>query len=120
IREQYAAVGAAVNASLPEAVEALQAAARRDIDVAPILERYQQRRDLVTRFVESYRHYCWPVESVKDLKLAPFHILATEGTVHVDKNHLWHMRTLAAVAAQSGGLRIARSPSVGDLTAAAR
>src|SRR5204862_8129892 len=35
----------------------LQAAARRDIDVATLLERYQQRRDLVTRFVEAYRHY---------------------------------------------------------------
>src|SRR5213079_2895515 len=34
IRQQYAAVGAAANASLPEAVEALRTAAGRDIDVA--------------------------------------------------------------------------------------
>ena len=26
-----------------------------------------------------------------DLKLAPFHLLATEGRVHVDKDHVWHM-----------------------------
>src|SRR5207248_3189930 len=91
-------------------------AARRDVDVATLLERYQQRRDLVTRFVESYRHYCWPVETVKDLKLAPFHVLATEGTVHVDKDHLWHMRTLAEVAAQDCGLLIATPHRVVDLT----
>jgi len=116
IRQQYAAVGAAASAALPEAVEALQAASRRDIDVTALLERYQERRDFVTRFVESYRHYCWPVESVKDLKLAPFHVLATEGTVHADKDHLWHMQTLADVAAADCGLLIATPHRVVDLT----
>src|SRR6266702_72131 len=116
IRQQYAAVGAAANASLPEAVEALQTAARRDVDVAPLLERYQQRRDFVRRFVESYRHYCWPVESVKDLKLAPFHVLATEGMVHADKDHVWHMQTLAEVSAADCGILIATPHRVVDLT----
>src|SRR6266516_3190555 len=116
IRQQYAAVGAAASAALPEAVEALEAAARRDIDVTTLLERYQQRRDFVTRFVVSYRHYCWPVGTVRDLKLAPFHVLATEGTVHVDKDHLWHMRTLAEVATQDCGLLVATPHQVGDLT----
>ncbi len=116
IRQQYAAVGAAANASLPEAVEALQAAGRRDIDVAPLLERYQERRDLVTRFVDSYRQYCWPVESVKDLKLAPFHVLATEGAVHADKAHVWHMQTLAELAPADSGVLIATPHRVVDLT----
>ena len=40
------------------------------------------------QYVEAYRRYCWPVNSVNDLKLAPFHILATEGRVHVDKDHV--------------------------------
>jgi len=31
---------------------------------------------------------------VNDLKLAPFHLLATEGKVHVDKPHDWHMQTI--------------------------
>ena len=35
------------------------------------------------RFVDAYRNYCWPVESIDDFKLAPFHILASEGRVHV-------------------------------------
>jgi protein phosphatase len=116
IRHQYAAVGAAASASLPEAVEALQAAVRRDTDVAALLERYQRRRELVTRFVESYRHYCWPVESVTDLRLAPFHILATEGTVHVDKDHVWHMQVLAELATADRGVLIATPHRVVDLT----
>ena len=36
-------------------------------------------------------------DSLTDLKLAPFHLLATEGRVHTDKNHVWHMDTLAKI-----------------------
>ncbi len=32
-----------------------------------------------------------------DLKLAPFHLLATEGKVHTHQNHIWHMETLAKI-----------------------
>jgi protein phosphatase len=32
---------------------------------------------------------------VSDLKLAPFHLLATEGTVHADRPHTWHLERLA-------------------------
>lgn len=35
------------------------------------------------------------MHSLTDLKLAPFHVLATEGRVHIDKPHPWHMETLA-------------------------
>ena len=36
-----------------------------------------------------------PVRGVEDIKLAPFHILASEGAAHADKTHVWHMETLA-------------------------
>ena len=42
----------------------------------------------------AYRRYCWPVGDLNDLKLAPFHLLATEGSVHVDKPHQWHMESI--------------------------
>jgi protein phosphatase len=51
----------------------------------------------VNLYVDSYRHYCWPVRSVSDLKLAPFHLLATEGQVHMQRDHAWHMEKLADV-----------------------
>jgi protein phosphatase len=44
--------------------------------------------------VDAYRRYCWPVKSLDDLRLAPFHLLASEGHVHVDKDHVWHMEML--------------------------
>lgn len=35
----------------------------------------------------AYRRYCWPVNGIEDLKLPPFHLLATEGQIYVDKPH---------------------------------
>ncbi|MFU8805620.1 MAG: hypothetical protein ACNA8W_17535 [Bradymonadaceae bacterium] len=34
-----------------------------------------------------------------DLRLAPFHLLATEGKVHTDRDHLWHMEILSKLHA---------------------
>jgi hypothetical protein len=50
---------------------------------------------------------------VDDLKLAPFHLLATEGQLHIDKPHEWHMQTLARLA---GGMLIATSHRYVDVT----
>ncbi|MFP5285878.1 MAG: polynucleotide kinase-phosphatase, partial [Thermoanaerobaculia bacterium] len=90
IRDQYAAAGAAALAALPAAVAVLEQAGLGDL-----LARFRARLDLAMLYEKAYRRYSWPVESVADLRLAPFHLLASEGAVHVDKDHLWHMTTLA-------------------------
>ena len=101
LQTQYAAVGAAGSASLPRAVAALEQAAgpagRRGArqSSTEVEAGSASREQDIEQFVAAYRHYCWPVESLDDLKLAPFHLLATEGQVHTDKNHVWHMETLA-------------------------
>jgi PNKP (polynucleotide 5'-kinase/3'-phosphatase) family adenylyltransferase-like protein len=71
--------------------------------LAGMLDRERDRLGRVNCYVEAYRRYCWPVRSVNDLKLAPFHLLASEGHVHADKDHLWHMRTLARLAEAAPG-----------------
>jgi len=92
---QYAAVGAAAQASLGAAVQSLQAAGQKGLPVEELLSKYENRAEMMDRYVTAYRRYCWPVHSVSDLRLAPFHILATEGALHTDKNHIWHMDTIA-------------------------
>lgn len=94
LREQYAAVGAAAKVGLGETVTALQTALSSGIDVAPLLDRFRQRAGDGGRFVDAYRRYCWSIETIDDVRLAPFHLLATDGSVHVDKSHLWHMKTV--------------------------
>jgi protein phosphatase len=99
IREQYAAVGAAAKVGLSETVTALQSAAASGIDVGPLLDRFRRRVEDGGSFVDAYRRYCWPIQSIEDIKLAPFHLLASHGSVHVDKTHLWHMETLTDLCA---------------------
>ena len=109
LRSQYAATGAAGRASLPQAVAMLEQATARlageERDKAsPLLAAFQARAENIHKFVAAYRQYCWTVTSLDDLKLAPFHVLATEGRVHTDKHHVWHMETLARVCQADSGL----------------
>jgi len=97
LRQQYAPAGTSAKVALTEAMAALETASIRDAEAGPVLERYRQRFNMAEKYVEAYRHYCWPVSSVDDLRLAPFHLLATEGTVHTSKDHVWHMETIAEV-----------------------
>ncbi len=60
-------------------------------------------------YVAAYRQYCWTVNGLEDYKLAPFHILASEGAVHADKNHEWHM-TLAHRLAEADPAIMRKTP----------
>lgn len=98
LKEQYAAVGAAAGAALPEVEKALQLAFDRGVtDALPSLEKFAAKNHAISKYVKAYQNYCWPVNSVDDYKLAPFHILATEGQVHVDKTNEWHMENIAEI-----------------------
>jgi protein phosphatase len=107
VLKQYAAVGAASRVSLDEVVTVLHQAEEHGLDVEPLLTKYGRRQQLAIQYTQAYRHYCWPVESIDDLKVAPFHILATQGKVHVDKNHTWHMQTIAQFCAADPRLLLA-------------
>jgi len=115
LRTQYAAVGAAARAALPDAVTVLSQAAERVGDMNGLLERYRDKGDHAARFVTAYRQYCWSVSSIADLKLAPFHLLASENTVHTDKDHKWHMETLAQLCVADKGLLLATPHRFVDL-----
>ena len=103
LREQYAPVAAAGRLSLAPGVEALRQAAARGIPGAEELaERQAARLADVAAYSEAYAHYCWPVrDEVGDLKIAPFHLLAVEGRTLLDRDHAWHIATLARLAAVS-------------------
>ncbi len=94
IQRQYAPVAAAGENSLAAAVKAVEMSpAAHDL-----AQSYRQRLELLRKYREAYRRYCWPVNSLADYRLAPFHLLASEGAVHVDKTHRWHMETLHRLA----------------------
>lgn len=119
LQRQYAAVGAAARAALGEAVSVLEQAITRKINVSSQLCHYQERSQMAVQYVESYRRYCWQVDSVADLKLAPFHILATEDAVHTDKDHVWHMEKIATICQSDAALLLPTSYKLVDVTDAA-
>ena len=96
LRSQYAAVGAAAGAAMPEVVASLEAA--RDRGSSALLERFGARQQCIAGYQAAWRRYCWEADDVDALRLAPFHLLATEGTTHFDRSHVWHMDTLARLA----------------------
>ncbi|MEU9574464.1 polynucleotide kinase-phosphatase [Streptomyces massasporeus] len=79
LRSQYAAVGAASGAVLPEALSALRGAAARGVDVAGLLTRTGERATDAAAFTEAYRRYCWTTDGLEGVRLAPFQILAVQG-----------------------------------------
>ena len=79
LRSQYAAVGAASGAVLPQALGALQGAAKRGVDVAGLLTRTGERAADAAAFTEAYRRYCWTTDGLDGVRLAPFQILAVQG-----------------------------------------
>ncbi len=94
IERQYAPVGAAANASLGESVDLLEKAAARGIDTGELGDRLRERAAMVDGYRTAYRQYCWPVDSLDDIKLAPFHIMATEGRTYFEESHVWHMNAI--------------------------
>jgi protein phosphatase len=95
---QYAPVGAAAALATQAALAALDAAAARGQDVGDLPARYAARAAMAADYRAAYRRYCWPVRGLADLRLAPFHLLASEGAVHTNRDHRWHMATLARLA----------------------
>jgi protein phosphatase len=125
IKNQYAAVAAAATAALPEVAAVLTQATTRGLDgVEALLARTTARQSAAQHYAEAYRRYCWPVDSLADLRLAPFHLLATEGRTYFDKDHAWHMETLRALCLADEGLlratpyRVVHLQDIADVEAA--
>ena len=102
IQTQYAGVAAAGLRSGPQAIAQLQAATTRlESNEAEkcqaVLDRIGNSQQNLERFRTAYRGYCWEVNSLEDIKLAPFHLLATENQVHTNRDHVWHMDTIRSI-----------------------
>ena len=116
LRQQYAPTGAAARAGLTASIAALRAASKHVPEASELAGRYEERLLMAEQYIEAYRRYCWTVHSLADLKLAPFHLLASEGVVHSDKDHVWHMTTLARVCASDPELLLSTPYKVVNLT----
>ncbi len=108
LEKQYAPVGRAGRDGLTAATKAIRKLCDRrnvqyeppegtsgqNFDPAELLAEFELKKDSIERYVGAYREYCWTVQSVDDLRIAPFHILAAEGQTFGNMAHTWHMETI--------------------------
>lgn len=109
ISQQYAPVGAAARADLAAELEVLQT--RADPVLTAIAENRRGQLTDIEAFSAVYRRYTWDVASVNDLRLAPFHLLASHNKVHSSEPHSWHLERLRLLAAADATVIVA-TPSM--------
>src|SRR5437667_9924920 len=71
---------------------------------------------MAERFTEAYGRYAWKVSGIDDLRLAPFQVLAGEGSAYTDRDHGWHMDVAERLAGAGGRLLIATRSLRVDVT----
>lgn len=116
LKRQYAAVGAAARPALAESLLVLEQASNLGEEIGSLLIKYREQSEMVDKFIQAYRQYCWPVNSITDLKLAPFNIMASEGRVHIDKDHEWHIKTIESICNADQELLLKTEYKIVDVT----
>ena len=115
LQKQYAPVGNAGVRALKAENDMIAQAMLRVPGLEALSTHTAARLHAVEHYASAYRQYCWPVNSLGDLKLAPFHILASEGAVHADKPHTWHMEMIGRLCAADTGILLSTPFQVVDL-----
>lgn len=116
LRRKYAPIAAVEQALLRTATPLLDLASRSEPRVTAALERSRAREVNVTRYIDAYHRSCRSVESVDDVCLALFHVLATDGAVYVDKDHHWHTCVAGGICARAPRLLRRTTCHLVDLT----
>ena len=108
IESQYAPVAASSRAGFAAAAEAFARASDRGLEIATIRDHFADRAQRAALYGKAWAPYVWPVSGVGDLKVAPFHLLASEGRAWFDQDHVWHM-SLADRMATAGDNVVSRT-----------
>jgi protein phosphatase len=104
IESQYAPVAASSRAGFAASAEAFTRAEAHGVDVTALKNRFADRSARASLYANAWAPYVWPVSGVADLKVAPFHLLASEGRVWFDQDHVWHMSLADRMAAAGDGV----------------
>jgi protein phosphatase len=99
IEGQYLPVAASSGAGFAAAADAIARADDRGLDITPLRDRFADRARRAGLYGKAWAPYVWPVSGVGDLKVAPFHLLASEGRIWFDQDHVWHMTIAERIAA---------------------
>lgn len=91
ISSQYAHV--AENAILDRALlkEKIECAVVNNEYLETWLAEYGEKLTNAQVFKEVFQKYCWEINEIDQIQIAPFHVLAHSNETFFDKPHTWHM-----------------------------
>lgn len=104
IKQQYAAVGCTAHIATQALHIALQQTQGRGIDVRDLIDANAVSQKNAEQFIQAYQNYCWEVHALDDVKVAPFHIMASASGLHTNHDHGWHMNLIDRMVAQDPDL----------------
>ena len=97
LKRQYLPTVTAAKSSASALLEAISKAGKIE-GLDALNARAETQFSNAERMGQTIDGYCWAADSIEDYRIAPFHLLASEGTVHADQPHSWHMETLGRLA----------------------
>ena len=105
-RDRRGRAGLAPGRGLAQAPRRQACSAREGLPEGParlgaLLERTRARLANAEAFTAAYLRYCWATDGLTGVRVAPFQLLATEGAVHHERPHLWHLGLADRLAAAS-------------------
>lgn len=93
IRDQYAPTGKAALIGAGLVNDALRRLGDRGVEIPDgTSERFALRERNAARFDKVWRGYSWETPTIDEVRIAPFHVLASEGRVHSNERHSQHMK----------------------------
>jgi protein phosphatase len=101
--EQYLPTAEAGHAALAATQSALDQGIARGLhsealDLAALHAQVGGSLAAIASYQQTIAGYLWEVADIDKIATAPFHLLATEGKTYFDRDHLWHLETLSALA----------------------
>jgi protein phosphatase len=103
LAEQYLPTAEAGQAALTAAQSTLELAIARGLhsaalDLTTLRTQVSSSLAGLARYQQTIAGYLWDVAEIDKIAIAPFQLLATEGKTYFDRDHLWHLETLSALA----------------------
>ena len=92
ISSQYAHV--AENAILDRSLlkDKLESAVSYNENLKNWLSEYEEKLANAQAFKEVFQKYCWEINDIEQIQIAPFHVLAHSNETFFHKPHTWHMK----------------------------
>jgi polynucleotide kinase-phosphatase len=115
LREQYAPVGIAGRAATAGALQVVTQAVARGLELGELPVRLASLQRSVESYTQAYQRYCWPVAGLSAVKVASFHLLASDSGVHTGRDHEWHVQTLAQLASADADFFVTTPHRIVDL-----